>query len=221
MKKIFYLISILTITIAFSSCKEELEIWDSETLEYSGRFVVDLYTDDMTELIDDGYEFRIYNTSANVANEVWIDDIDGMFPLKSKFMFTGNSGAFKSSSEEFTKLTDNILSTYKLPTPAPTALSQTKSVVGKEYVKAVVLEGKILPLAATTVGGNKSDSIYMKVKLYSGTANYTSIEVPLALRKDPEKAEFKWKFESSTVDAALDETYAISGHRYSGMPEDR
>ena len=221
MKKIYYLICILTLGIAFSSCQEELEIWDSETLEYSGRFIVDLYTDDMTELIDDGYEFRIYNTSANITNEVWIDDLDGMFPLKSKFMFTGNSSSFKSESEDFTKLTNNTKSTEALPKTAPTALGQSISVAEKEYIKAVVLDGKILPMAATTVGGNKTDSIYMKVKLYSGTAKYNSFEVPLPLRKDPEKAEFKWKFESATVDAALDETYAISGHRYSGMPEDR
>ncbi len=224
MKKIFYLFSLLTFAIAFSSCQEDLEIWDSETLEYSGRFIVDLMDENMNEVIDDGYEIQIYNTSDNVANEVWIDDLDWVFPenrLKSKFNFTGNSSSFKSTTEDFAQLPYNIRSTDDLPSPAPTAAGQTKTVDEQWYVRAAVLEGKILPKAATTIGGNEVDSIYMKVKLYSGVATFKSFEIPESMRQDPEKAEFKWKFESATHVATLDETYVLSGHRYSGMPEDR
>ena len=221
MKKIFYLFSLLTFAIAFSSCQEDLEIWDSETLEYSGRFIVDLMSEDMSDVLADEYELQIYNTSDNIANEVWIDDIDGLFPLKSKFNFTGNSSSFKSTTEDFAELPYNIMSTEDLPSPAPTAAGQTTTVDEQWYVRAAILEGKILPKAATTIGGNEVDSIYMKVKLYSGVATFKSYEIPESMRQDPEKAEFKWKFESSTHDTALDETYVVSGHRYSGMPEDR
>lgn len=224
MKKIFYLFSILSFAIAFSSCEEDLEIWDSETLEYSGRYVMKLMSEDMSETyIDygDEVELRIYNTSDNIANEVWIDDQGGAFPLKNKFTFTGNSSSFKSTSEDFAQLANNIKSTDKLPTPAPTAAGQTKTVDEKEYIRAAVLEGKVLPMAATSPGGNKADSLYIKIKLYSGTAIYTSEEVAVELRKDPEKAEFKWIFKSATHDAAMDEIYVVAGFRYTGMPEDR
>lgn len=223
MKKTGLYILTALLIFSLSSCKEELEIWDSETLEYAGRYVFKLMSEDMEDTYidyEDGVELQIYNTSDNKANEVWIDDFDEAFPLKSKFKFTGNSSAFKSASEEFAQLSNNIYSTDELPDDDPTAAGETVTIDDKEYIRAVIMEGKILPKAATSIGGNKSDSIFMKVKLYSGTATYTSYEVPLELRKDPEKAEFSWKFKSATHDADLDEIYVVAGYRFTGMPED-
>ncbi len=222
MKKIGLNILTALLIFSFSSCQEDLEIWDSETLEYSGRFIVDLLSEDMNDVYVRGEEIMIYNTSDNIENEVWIDDHGNIFPLKSKFIFSGNSSSFKSNVDDFAQLTyNNIMSTEDVPSPAPTAAGQTTTVDEQWYVKAAILEGKILPKAATTVGGNEVDSLYMKVKLYSGVATFKSYEIPESMRQDPEKAEFKWKFESATHDATLDETYVLSGHRYSGMPEDR
>jgi len=48
----------------FTSCQEELESWDSETLEYSGRFVFKLMSEDMSDTyVDYGYEIQLYNTA--------------------------------------------------------------------------------------------------------------------------------------------------------------
>lgn len=222
MKKTGLFILISLFALNFTACKEELEIWDSETVEYSGRYVFKLLDEEMTStLIDYGsYEIRIYNTSDNLPNIVWIEDGEAVFPLKSKFTLTGDASSFKSASEDFAQLDNNIVSTEEQPKPAPTAAGQTIDVEEKEYIRASILEGKILPDAATSPGGNKTDSLYIKIKLYSGTATYTSYEVPVVLRKDPEKAEFAWKFQSATHNPDLDEVYVIGGYRYTGFPED-
>lgn len=222
MKKIGLYIIIASLMLSFTSCFEDLEIWDSETLEYSGRYVFKLMSEDMKDTyVDyDGYEIQIYNTAGNAPNIVWMDDHEDIFPLKNKFEFSGNASSFKSTTEDFTKLTNNIYSTDDLPTPAPTAAGQTVTEDEKFYIRAAVLEGKIIPGAAKSIGGNISDSLYIKIKLYSGTATYTSYEVPEALRADPKVPEFKWKFTSATHDPDLDEIYVIGGYRYTGMPED-
>lgn len=222
MKKIGFYVIMASLMLGFTSCFEELDNWESETFEYSGRFVFKLMSEDMQDTyVDyDGYEIQIYNTAENVSNVVWMDDHGDIFPLKNKFELTGNASSFKSVTEDFTKLSNNIYSTDDLPTPAPTAAGQTITEDEKGYIRASILEGKIIPGAATSIGGNASDSLYVKIKLYSGTATYTSYEVPEALRADPKVPEFKWRFTSATHDPEMDEIYVIGGYRYTGMPED-
>lgn len=228
MKKIILYAIVAFFTFSFTSCEKELDLWNSETLDYSGRFVFQLMSEDMQDVYMpyDGSEIQIYNTSNNVANEMWIDDISHFIPLKSKFSFTGTSDSFKSSSLEYDKLGDNIYAVNVVPTSAPTAAGQTTTInkfsaTSTNYLNGAILEGKIIPNAATTPGGNKADSLYLKIVLHTGTATYTSYAVPVSLRKDPEKEEFAWKFQSSTVDPTRDETYVIGGYRYTGMPEDQ
>ncbi|MDD3901759.1 MAG: lipid-binding protein [Dysgonamonadaceae bacterium] len=220
MKKIGLYITLSSLILIFSSCMKELDSWNSETFEYSGRFIYKLMSEDMQDTYAEGSEIQIYNTADNVQNVIWLDDHEDMFPLKSKFQLTGDATSFKSSSDDFATLDNNIYSTEDLPSPAPTATGQTVTEDEKWYIKATLLEGKIIPGAATSVGGNVSDSLYIKIKLYSGTATYTSYEVPEALRADPKVPEFKWKFTSATHDPDLDEIYVIGGYRYTGMPED-
>ena len=174
----------------------------------------------MQDTYAEGSEIQIYNTADNVLNVIWLDDHEDMFPLKSKFQLTGDATSFKSSSDDFATLDNNIYSTEDLPSPAPTATGQTVTEDEKWYIKATLLEGKIIPGAATSVGGNVSDSLYIKIKLYSGTATYTSYEIAEALRADPKVPEFRWRFTSATHDPSMDEVYVIGGYRYTGMPED-
>lgn len=224
MKNIIYILSILFLTLTVSSCTEDLEIWDSETLDYSGRFVFKLMSEDMADTyVDyDGSEIQIYNTVENKANVIWMDDHGDIFPLKSIFQLSGTAASFKSVTEDFAQITNtNILSTEDLPTPAPTAAGQTVTEDEKSYVKAAIMEGKIIPNAATSIGGNTADSLYVKIKLYSGTATYTSYEISEVLRADPLVPEFRWRFTSATHDPSLDEIYVIGGYRYTGMPEDQ
>lgn len=206
--------------LGFTSCFEELDNWESETFEYSGRYIIKLMSEDMQDTYVDGSEIQIYNTADNVQNIIWLDDHEDVFPLKSKFQLTGDATSFKSSSDDFETLDNNIYSTEDLPSPAPTAIGQNVTEDEKWYIKATLLEGKIIPGAATSVGGNVTDSLYIKIKLYSGTATYTSYEIPEALRADPKVPEFKWRFTSATHNPDMDEVYVIGGYRYTGMPED-
>ena len=222
MKKLAYIISAVCLLCMFTSCQEELDNWYSETFEYSGRFVFKLMSEDMSDTYIDyeGYEIQIYNTAENIQNNVWIDDHGLIFHLKSKFVFTGNASSFKSVTEDFAQLPENIHSTEDVPSVVPTAAGQTYTEEEQWYIKAAILEGKILPKAATTPGGNQADSIYMKIRLYSGAATFTSYEVPVALRADPEVPEYAWKFTSAVPNPEMEETYVIGGYRYTGMPED-
>ena len=74
-----------------------------------------------------------------MQNVIWLDDHEDMFPLKSKFQLTGDATSFKSSSDDFATLDNNIYSTEDLPSPAPTAAGQTVTEDEKFYIRAAVL----------------------------------------------------------------------------------
>jgi hypothetical protein len=222
MKKIYYLVSLLFAAAFFFSCQEKLDNWYSETFAYDGRYVFKLMSEDMQDTYigyEDGAEIYIYNTADNVAGAFWLEDQKSVFPIKSKFSVSGDASSFKSTSADFEQLSNNIFSIEELPRSSPTALNQTVT-EGRDYTRASILEGKILPGAATSIGGNKSDSLYIKLKLLSGTATYESYELPASSWEDPEIPEYGWKFKSAAYDSSLDETYVIAGYRYTGMPED-
>lgn len=206
--------------LLFTSCEQEVEVWDSETLDYSGRYVIKLMNEDMSEVIVDydGSELMIYNTAANVANEVWLEDMAQLLPLKSKFSFSGTPDSFKSTNTEFDKLTDNIL-TVSLPNVAPTAEGQTKE-EARDYLRAFVVDGKITPQSITTKGGNTADGLFIKVKLYSGSATFKSQKKAEKEWANPTVPEYKWSLSSVSHDATKDEVLVISGYRYTGFPED-
>ncbi|WP_044264804.1 lipid-binding protein [Bacteroides timonensis] len=223
MRKITALIGLVFASALFLiSCQEDVEVWDSETLEYSGRYVVKLMDESMTTTYHDydKSELSIYNTSANVPNEMWIDNtIPGMFYLKSKFFFTGNPVSFRSANTEFDKLTDNLPS-VEAPANEPTAEGQTIE-EKRDYLRAFVEDGKIIPKAVTTKGGNIADSLYLKLKLYSGTATFKSQPKPENEWKNPTIPEYSWKLSSLTHDASKDEVIIIGGYAYTGFPEDK
>lgn len=206
--------------LLFTSCEQEVEVWDSETLDYSGRYVIKLMSEDMSEVYSgyNGSELMIYNTSANVANEMWLEDMKQLIPLKSKFFFTGSPAAFQSVNTEFDKLTNNLLA-ISVPTAAPTVEGQTKE-EERNYLRAAVMEGKIIPQVVTTKGGNTADSLFVKVKLYSGIAAFKSQKKPEKEWANPTVPEYKWILSSVSYDAAKDEVLVIGGYRYTGFPED-
>ncbi len=205
------------------SCKEDVENWDSQAIEYSGRYVIKILDADAKEvLVDYGKaEYRIYNTSADKKDMIWIDDAGdnghSKLPIKEKFTLMGMPSAF-SSNTAFDKLNNN-LNAVEAPEAKPTAENETK-VEERDNIRFAILEGKILPKAATSVGGNTADSIYLKLKCMSGTAKFKSLLKDKAEWKDPDVKEFKWKLESVTYDKSKDETYVIQGYRYTGFPED-
>ena len=164
--------------LLLSSCQQDIEVWDSETFGYDGRYVIKLMNEDMSTVTHeyDGSELQLYNTAANQPNELWMEDMKHLIPLKSKFAFTGTPNSFKSSETDFNKLTNNSLAVTAPGTDeaaAPTAENQTAE-VPRDDLRATVLDGKILVKAVTTKGGNVADSLYLKVKLYGGLAVFKS-----------------------------------------------
>ncbi|KAB1067479.1 hypothetical protein F6U93_10555 [Tamlana haliotis] len=221
MKKHLIYILLVLVSASFTSCDEDLEIWDSNTLDYSGTYFYELYNEDMTaKYVEYSHsnQILIYNTANNNPNEFWLDDHDTVFPIKSKFFVDGDPEDFNSQSLVFDDLTNN-LSAIVPPATKPTGLNETVD-VATGYTRAAILEGKILKNEATTVSGNPVDSIYVKIALYSGDVKYTSYEVAEADRVDPDVVEFAWEYDSATYDSSLDETYVISGHRKTGFAED-
>ena len=221
MSKISTFIGIFFASALFlTSCQQDVEVWDSATLDYSGRYVIKLMNEDMTELYHDydGSEVMLYNTATNTANEMWLEDMVHLIPLKSKFFFTGDVTSFKSKDVDFDKLPNNLLA-IGLPGSAPTADGQTLE-QERDYLRASVLEGKIIPKAVTTKGGNISDSIYVKIKLYSGSAVFTSKKKPEKEWQSPTTPEYLWVLSSVKHDATKDEVLVIGGYRYTGYQED-
>ena len=215
MKKLIYLFAV--VFIGLTACNDDIEIWDSAVLDYSGTYVVDL-TDVDGDVHHDMIE--IYNSAANLADEIIIDDHNGFMDLRSKFSLDGDFSSFKSKSLTFADLAlnENAIVDAK-PETAPTALDQTESPEAW-YIKAAITEAEILPKGMTTEAGNVADSIYMKMVLYSGTVNFKSASVPTEYRANPDVEEFEWVFVDVAHDATKDETVVISGNRYTGFPAD-
>jgi len=204
-----------------SSCKEDVDVWDSNTLSYSGTYYYELY-DDASELYW-GYlhsqSMMIYNTSDNVENEIWFENFDaGSWHIKSKFFLNGSSESFQSSSMDFDDLSNNEAA-IGAPSVKPTGLGQSVS-VERDYIRNAIVDGNITTDGETTVSGNPVDAISITFKMLSGTVNFTSYSLPVEVRVDPNVEEFDWLYASATYDNTLDETWTFSGHRKTGFAED-
>jgi|TARA_B110000037_G_scaffold217266_1_gene277966 hypothetical protein len=221
MKKNIIYIALLFFSFTLISCEEDLEIFDSNTSSYSGTYFWQLWDETYTELYsgyDHASQLMIYNTSDNLTNEIWLEDINEDLPLKSKFFLSGMAESFQSSSMDFADLENNLYA-IEAPGAKPTGLGESVT-VGREYIRNVIIEGKVLKNLATTTSGNPVDSIYIKIKMLSGTVNFTSFSVPIEERADPEVEQFDWLYESAAYDNTLDESYVLAGHRKTGFAED-
>ena len=221
MKNIFLYLIGACISLSLVSCDDtELEDWDSAVLDYSGTYLYQVSELDGTLVADYDNEHKLefYNTSADVANKLWIDDHDKVFELRSKFSLDGAPSAFKSNSTVFADLENNEKAVV-IPDSKPTALGETV-VELRDYIRAAIVEGKILTDGATTLDKNITDSLYMSMVFYSGSVTFKSEEVPVEYRSNPDKEEFKWVLDVVAHDATKDESYIIAGHRYTGFTED-
>jgi hypothetical protein len=162
MKKNIIYIALLFFSFTIISCEEELEIFDSNTLSYSGTYFWQLWDETYTDLYlgyDHAQQLMIYNTSDNLANEIWLEDVNEDLPLKSKFFLSGTAESFQSSSMDFADLENNIHA-ISAPSAKPTGLGESVT-VDREYIRNAIIEGKILKDIATTTSGNPVDSIYI------------------------------------------------------------
>lgn len=220
MRKISIFLGVIFSCLLFSSCHEEVENWDSAVLDYSGRYVVVRLLDEDGQTINDydGTEIQLYNSAANLANEMWIDDFQAIFPLKTKINFSGTIADFASLETDFNKLPDNQYA-FSEPSAAPTADGQTETISGR-YLRAALLEGKITPDGFTTKGGNITSAIRIKVKLYVGNITFTSYTKPETEWANPTIPEYAWKQSGMEHTSDKDKTYIIEGYLYTGYSED-
>ncbi|MDR0566297.1 MAG: hypothetical protein LBG47_04565 [Prevotellaceae bacterium] len=237
MKKFIYALSIFAGMAVLASCYNEMDSWYSETFEYAGRFVVattcDEYEDDNTS-IEDGLEVMIYNTASNVANEIWIDFAVAGSPQKGKFKVTGtpaealcSENAENISSSSYSIDTDYGLApfdpSYAAYFRVPTAAGERNDGIQQyTYITLDVL--KILPGAATSIGGNTVDSIYLKVTLHHDYMEFESQQTDPKTWEDPSIPEYEWVIKPGTNTPAdpdeWDEHWTLAGYRYTGYPED-
>jgi hypothetical protein len=221
----------------FASCDNELKNWNSATYEYDGRYVVASVCREKPSknaIIEKGNEIYLYNTATNAANEIWLEDVSGKFPLKCRLQLNGNAAGFSG-----TATVENTRSGYFIYSAEagayvefiaanagdfPVAEAAGRSCDGvQEYVRITLEEGKIQPASATTVGGNISDGIYLAFTLHTDNVKFVSYELPAEEWSEPDKPEYGWQLVpgSNVADPGKDEHWTLTGYRYTGYPEDR
>lgn len=222
----------------FSSCDNDIENWYSATFDYSGRFVVatacEEYDSDNTA-IEDGLEVLIYNTAANVADEIWLDFHIAGLPQKGKIKLNGTSQEASGtatveniSSSEYYIDTDYGLAPfdpgYEGYFRVPESAGELNEGI-QLYTRMTLESLKILPKAATTIGGNTADSVYIKVKLHHDYMQFESYQTDPETWADPDVSEYAWAIKPGTNTPAdadeWDENWTLAGYRYTGYPEDR
>ena len=233
MKKVVLYLSIVAWMV---SCNEGLDNWYSETSKYDGRFVVSSACQEFPSkgaIIEDGNEIYLYNTAANIANEIWLEDVSGKFPLKSKITLNGTpenfSGTAKVKNENkkyfiFNEENDE----YVEFTPGNSADFPEATAVGQlcdgyqEYAEMTLDEGKIQLNGATSPGGNKVDGIQLKFTLHTDNVKFISALVPEDDWADEDVPEYEWKLQSGSNSPAPNkvEHWTLTGYRYTGYPED-
>lgn len=143
--KLSYIIrcAVILFATSFLSCDatNDLDPGGTAVQEMAGDWFVELLADDGTGSLIDIYGigyFRIstYNTSANTSSELYLDD-HGLWPMKSIVNVDLSSKTFSGSG---------LSNDYD------------------ETITSDIMNGFILSNAATTTGGNVSDSIYFKVE---------------------------------------------------------
>ncbi|WP_303318153.1 lipid-binding protein [Flavivirga abyssicola] len=131
--------------VGINSCDEGGEPDPGSTLvvEMAGDWYVKAYDESGTNALTGFSLFSTYNTSDNDSS-LWLDDHEGIFPLKSKVAVDLNAMTFSASDAE------NLFDAAGI---------------------ATVTEGKILKKATTSTGGNVVDSIAFKVTLQNDPGN--------------------------------------------------
>lgn len=233
MKKVIYLINIILATmLLFTSCFEKIDNWYTETSPYDGRFVVSAtceeYSSDDVPL-SDGMEMWIFNTAKNAANEIWIDHFSiAGFHMKAKLNVTGDVNSFKTDTD--TNLFYDSDVTYVLnASGAPVAYYPPAATTSGAKINCVTLYTRISvdsafikKGAATTPGGNKSDSVYLRATLYHDAFEAESYQTDPSTWANPATPEYRWRVVDGSLGNAdgWEEHWTMSGYRYTGFPED-
>ena len=156
MKKLLYLcVAILSMT--FASCSKD-EVGGTATQALAGEWYVTVDAVDAqgNTVYEDVYGLgkvlmNTYNTSANVADQMWIDDNNNFWSFKVKMT---------SDVQNLTFSTNGQVTNTKITAPEN----------GDSYYCKVNVEGgKVLPKAGTTPHGTPADSIVFYVSFDDDT----------------------------------------------------
>jgi len=169
--KRFNALKLLILFIIFNYQCSEFEPGGTNTEEFAGSWYFQIYDNQNHQLLDYGYEddylLLTYNTSRNKPGEIWIED-EKVIPLKAKFQLIGNSSYFKG--EDVFSLNEYIMK-QPLKKDAINLNNGDTINVYVQFLYAKLLEGKILPNAATLwkdLQKAKADSIYLKFVFVDG-----------------------------------------------------
>ncbi len=139
-----YIIILLVVTSSFVACdpNDTIEEYSVEHVSSVGELLAGEWyvTYSTTDGVKKATNSKIstYNTTANNGTEMWIDDDKKYWGLKSVIACDPVANTFSAK---------NVDETYF-------------------KIKADIDNGKILPGAATTAAGNKTDSIYFEVTFH-------------------------------------------------------
>jgi len=222
--------------LLLTSCFEKIDNWYTNTAGYDGRYVVAVtceeYSDDDTT-IEDGEELMIFNSAANIANEIIIDTQIADIAIKGKYKVNGDpanfTGAESLNLNYGSDITDNnhyyFIYNGRYYTPSgfgsPDELGEEYDAV-QEYVSISLVNGKITPKGATTIGGNKSDGVELELILYTDEMVIESYQTPQDTWGNPNVPELSWRVKAGTRQKAegWEEHWTLKGYRYTGYPED-
>ena len=203
-------------------------------------------------VIKDGLELLIYNSATNVVDEIIIDTHlalnfeEAPFPVKGKFKVTGNPANFSGvgttmnlgsadfntdDDGEFFIIYDPIYEEYYepgyffgavgYPDGLPDALGEEWDAI-QLYTRLSIETGQITSLGATTIGGNKSDAVSLKITMYHDYLVVESYETDPKTWVIPSVPEYGWRIKagSRTNADGEEEKWTLTGYRYTGYPED-
>jgi len=194
--------------------------------------------------IEDGAELMIYNSAANVEDEIIVDaHIAGNFYIKGKFKITGDQANFKGTGVvnnlssasgltdyEYWLLWDGVIDDWthiflQYLNPAPDKDGGEYEFL-QLYTRFSLDEASITPAdqldKANTIGGNKSDAITVKITAYHDYLIVESYTIPEEDWKNPAKPEYAWRIKAGSRKNAAgeEEKWTLKGYRYTGYPED-
>lgn len=197
MKKLIYITLMAAAFLTSCDMKEDYVVDKSAAVDYAGDWYYGIYNSDMssqyTSYADLHGEDRMitFNTAANLANEIWIDDKDVFLGIKFKSVFTGDTKSFKS-----TAMPNQYYSSAVVQPKAASALNVTET-KDQSYKEVEVLEGKILEGAGKSKTGNPADSIYLKLKIYLDRFTFKS-------ELDKYDTTFTYKYDTTSFEWNLD-----------------
>ena len=167
MKKLLYL-CMAVLSMTFVSCEKD-EIGGTATESLAGEWyvTVDAVDEQGNTVYEDFYGLgkvlmNTYNTSANVANQMWVDDKGNFWGFKVKAA---------SDVQNLTFTTNGAVDNTNI----------TSSDDGDYYCKVNIEGGKVLPKAGTTPHGTAADSIVFYVSFdddaYPAAYGYSKYKV--------------------------------------------